>query len=468
MNDTGFRYRRAADFNALYRSGHSNPTIVIERALAAAAELDRHNPPLKYFISLDEADVRAQAEASRRRWQGGCSIGPLDGVPVAVKDDIDVRGYGSTCGTAFLGGTKAAVDALSVTRFREAGAIIFGKTNMHELGMDVTGINVHHGVARNPHDPARDTGGSSSGSAGAVASGVVPIALGTDCGGSVRMPASLCGVPSIKGTFGRFPLQGVSLVGYSLEHAGPLASSVEDVALGFSIGTREPVEERARSGAGLAGLRIGICDHWWSHALDDVASIAERAVAMLVTGGAVKQSIVLPHIDLALTIGLATMGAEAASAMEPHLLANRPFSTPVRVSLDIARGLSAVSFIRAQRVRALLAADFAAALGGVDVIITPTTATTAPRHPRDALALGQSDEAAFKLMARYTFALNLTGLPAAQVPCGYNDAGLPVGLQIIGAHGADWLTLAVAREVERVTECRKPMVWFDLLGEKST
>ncbi|HEX8714571.1 MAG TPA: amidase, partial [Solirubrobacteraceae bacterium] len=185
-----FRFPTVADYQAAYRSGTTDPVQVAERALAAARTLDRMDPPMRTFIALDEADVRRQAEASRQRWSQGAPRSPLDGVLVAIKDEYDVAGYPTTCGTKFLGKTPATADALVIARLRAAGAVIFGKTHLPELGTIPLGINPWHGIARNPYDPARDTGGSSSGSGAAVAMGLTPIALGSDGGGSIRIPAA--------------------------------------------------------------------------------------------------------------------------------------------------------------------------------------------------------------------------------------------------------------------------------------
>lgn len=453
-------FRSASDLAAAYRAGRATPRDVAERALAGAAGLDRLDPPMRLFIALDAADVRAQADAATQRWKAGRPLSALDGVPVAVKDEYDVVGYGTTSGTAFLGKTPATADALVVRRLRDAGCVIFGKTNMHELGVAPSGINVHHGTARNPYDPAHDTGGSSSGSGAAVAAGLVPIALGNDGGGSVRVPGALCGVPSLKATFDRIPTDGVALLCWSLEHSGPIAATVGDVRQAFLAMTGEADDPAPLP----AGLRIGICDAWWQGASPEVAAITRAAVDTLCArSGARVVPVALPHIDYAMPVGAATFIVEGAAAMEAHLDAGAPMAASVRSAFEIARGMSAAAYVKSQRVRTLIARDFDRALETVDVIVTPTTAITAPPYLADALTDGEVDEAKIGRLVHFTFALNLNGLPAAQVPCGYDAAGLPVGMQIIAAHGADFLTLTVAAEVERSTARRLPRLWTDLL-----
>ncbi|MDB4965993.1 MAG: Amidase [Myxococcales bacterium] len=448
-----FRFPTAADFQDAYRKETTDPLLVAERALQAARRLDHMEPAMRTFIALDEADVRRQAEASAKRWRAREPLSPLDGVPVAVKDEYDVVGYPTTCGTKFLGKTPATVDALAVARLRGAGAIIFGKTNMHELGMQPSGVNPWHGTARNPYDPARDTGGSSSGSGACVGMGLTPIALGNDGGGSIRVPASHNGVVGIKGTFGRVPTEGVPLLCWSLEHSGPLGGSVADVVTAFGVITGEALAlpELPKT------LRIGMCDRWWGWADGEVAAIARAAVERIVGGQLVD--IELPHIELSLPVGAATFTVEGAAAMDAAIEAGEPMSPSTRIAFEMARGMGAVAYVKAQRARALIVRDFERAWDDVDVIVTPTTAITAPPYPDDAHAHGELDENKINKSVTFTFASNLTGMPAASVPCGYDAHGMPVGLQVIAPWGEDLRALAVAAAVEHVTHRHKPKIW---------
>jgi Asp-tRNA(Asn)/Glu-tRNA(Gln) amidotransferase A subunit family amidase len=453
-----FRPCSAAELVAAYREGRATPRTVVERALAAAADNDRRQPPMRTFIALDAADARAQADQATLRYQQGRALGPLDGVPLAIKDEFDVRGYPTTLGTSFLGGAPATRDVESVARLRAAGAILFGKANMHELGVLPSGFNLHHGTARNPFDPARDTGGSSSGSGAAVGAGLVPIALGNDSGGSVRIPAAICGVAGLKPTFGRVPTAGVALLNWSMECSGPLGATVGDVATALAVLDGQPL---ALPTVEPKRLRLGVSEAWWKLARDEAAAPARAAVERL---GATVVPVELPHIELAHAIGVATFSVEAAASTEAYWRADRPLAPSTRVVLESGRGIAAVGFVKAQRVRALLAADFERALAAVDVLVTPTTAAAAPRYRDDTLAGGELNEESAREMTCFTMPLNLTGLPGMSVPCGYTDGdGMPVGLQIIARHGADALALAVAALVEKSTERRRPAVWHDLL-----
>lgn len=447
-----FKFPTVADYEAAYQKGTTDPVQVAERALAAARTLDRMDPPLRTFIALDEADVRRQAEASARRWQKRAPRSPLDGILVAVKDEYDVAGYPTTCGTKFLGKEPAKSDALAVARLRAAGAILFGKTHLPELGCIPSGINPWHGIARNPYDPGRDTGGSSSGSGAAVAMGLVPVALGSDGGGSIRIPAAMNGVVGIKGSFGRVPTEGAAAHFWSLGHKGPLGATVADTLAAFAVLT----DEKLALPELPHPLRIGVCDRWWQWADGEVAAIARAAVERVVGGQLID--IDLPHIELSLPVGVATFGVEGAAALAAEYERGEPFAPSTRILFELARGMSAVTFVKTQRARALVVRDFEWAWDNVDVIVTPTTATTAPPIGSDA-AGGELDEAKANHAVTFTFAQNLSGMPAVSVPCGYDAAGMPVGLQVIAPFGEDLRALAVAAAVERVTERHKPGVW---------
>jgi Asp-tRNA(Asn)/Glu-tRNA(Gln) amidotransferase A subunit family amidase len=454
VTDPKFRPVTVADLHAAYRAKTTDPVAVCARALAAAEGLDRLDPPMRTFVALDASDVRRQAEASASRWRLGEWRGPLDGVPIAVKDEYDVVGYRTTCGTKFLGTTPATRDALAVHRLRAAGAVIFGKTNMHELGVHPSGLNPWHGTARNPYDPARDTGGSSSGSGACVGLGITPIALGNDGGGSIRIPAALNGVCGIKGTFGRVPTDGVPLLCWSLEHSGPLGATIADVLTAFSVITDETLALPPLP----RPLRLGVCGPWWSWASGEVQAIARAAVERVVGGTLIE--VALPHIELSLPVGTAVFTVEAAAAMDRWLAADAPMAPSTRVTLEMARGMGAVAFVQAQRARALIVRDFEAAFADCDVIVTPTTGTTAPPYPPEADEL---DEAKINRMIAFTMATNLTGMPSVSVPCGYDAEGMPVGLQVIAPMGADLLALTVAAAVEHTTPRHPPRIHYSLL-----
>jgi len=449
----------ASSLTAAYRVGRTTPRDVAERALAAIASLDRGEVPLRAFIAVHEAEVRAQADAATARWRAGAPRGPLDGVPIGVKDEFDIAGFKTTSGTSFLGGEPATRDALAVARLKEAGAVILGRTNMAELGVHPTGLNLTYGIARNPWDLGRDTGGSSSGSGAAVAAGLCPIALGNDGGGSIRIPAALCGVTGLKGTWDRFPTDGVSMLCWSLEHSGPLGVTVEDVRIAFEICTGEPFTLPS-----VTKPRLGVCRAWWEGADAELVRVVDAALDRLVRDGRAELvEVALPYVDYATPVGMCTFLAEGAAALERWLDGDAAFSPAVRLAFDGIRGVSAPSYVKTQRVRGLVVRDFDEALWRCDALVSPTTGMAAPPYLDDALAHGELDEAKIATLVHFTFPSNLTGLPAASVPCGYTAAGLPVGMQIVTPRGADALALAIAASVEATTERRRPATCVDLV-----
>jgi Asp-tRNA(Asn)/Glu-tRNA(Gln) amidotransferase A subunit family amidase len=422
-----------------YAAHRLTPKEFVERALARLRRfVDPH-----WLISLDEEDVFVQAEESAERLRAGRPRSPLEGVPVAIKDQFDVRGQRTTCGTSFLRAV-AGEDAEAVARLRRAGAILFGKANLYELALGPTGHNPTFGSARNPWDPERDTGGSSSGSAALVAAGVVPLALGSDLGGSLRIPAALCGVAALKPTWGRVPTGGLMHVAWSLEHAGPIAGSIDDLRLAMAV----LAGERPATAALPGRLRVGISSDWWARAERSSAGVAEAAVQRLLHNGAAARAVTLPSIDTAVAVGSLTTIVEAAAAFA--WAAHAPLGAAVRIPLAVGRAVPAVEFVQAQRVRGTLCRELEEAFVDVDVLVTPTTDSTARPYHGDEL-----DDAAIARRIAFTIPFNLAGLPALQVPCGFDGEGLPVGLQIVGPRGADALVTAVAARVESQSEKRE-------------
>ncbi|WP_456444941.1 amidase [Oceanithermus sp.] len=464
-------FRSAADFAAAYKRGETTPEEVAERFLAAYAEL---NPRLHAFIAVNPDDVRAQAAASAMRWRRGEPLGPLDGVPVAVKDELDVDGYPTTAGTAFLK-EVASEDATAVARLRAAGALIVGKANMHELGANPTGHNPHHGHARNPYDPARDTGGSSSGPAAAVASGLVPLALGADAGGSIRVPAALTGVYGLKPTFGGVSEHGAYPVCWSVAHVGPLGASAADVAMAHRlIAGPDPKDPHTASAPvpeapdwnreDLAGLKVGVWPEWFDHAEPDVVAVARAALARMEEAGAEVVEFELPGLDDARVAHAVTVLTEMGRSFQrtqPHW---RELAPATRINLKIGQSAAGADYVAAQQVRARTVAALDEVLGRVDLIATPTAAIPAPLVPKAAEPDGISDLGTVTQLMRFIFLTNLTGHPSLSLPAGYTAEGLPVGLQLIGRAWGERTLLEAAWVLERTGERRRPQLFADLLG----
>ena len=275
--DGDFACATIHDYATAYQSGGATPDDVARRVLDALAASEALSPPLRLLIACDRDDVLEQAAAATARWRAAMPLGPLDGVPIAIKDEFDQVPYRTTVGTRFMGREPALADATVVARLRAAGALLVGKANMHELGITPTGLNPHHGAARNPYDTSRDTGGSSSGSAAIVAAGICPAAIGADGGGSIRIPASFCGVVGLKPSYGRVSEFGDAPLGWSVSHVGPIAAVARDAALVYAaIAGADPNDPRtigqpaptlAGSERGdLRGLALGIYRPWFEHA----------------------------------------------------------------------------------------------------------------------------------------------------------------------------------------------------------
>ena len=474
MKPAGIHPPRARDYTEAYREGRTTPTRVAQRVIEAIAAADDSERPLRAFIASDPEDILEQAEASTRRWQEGRPLSPLDGVPVAVKDELDQAPYGTTVGTRFLGQRAAQEDATAVARLRAAGALLVGKTNMHEIGISVTGVNPHHGVARNPYNPRHITGGSSSGSAAAVAAGIVPIALGVDGGGSIRIPAALCGVVGLMPTFGRVSEYGSAPLDWSLSHVGVLAATVEDTALAYALIAgpdpkdrhtlhQPPVSLEHSLTDRLEGLKVGIFWPWFRHAENAVIAAAENALDILTQQGVEIQEITLPHLQEARSTHAILILSEMAAGMAPYYDQHRrDFGLDVRVNLALGRSFAAREYLHAQRMRTRIVRHFLDALEKVDVILTPTVAMVAPPIPEEALPEGVSDLSLVIRLMRHTFPANLVGLPAITVPIGYHN-GLPIGLQAIGRPWEEHVLLRWAFVLERHITRQEPQVFLPTL-----
>jgi aspartyl-tRNA(Asn)/glutamyl-tRNA(Gln) amidotransferase subunit A len=447
---------------------------------AALAAIQQHDAEIGAFLevhserALRRADEIDSSPEARRA--------PLAGVPVAVKDNLCLRGQRTTAGSRILAPFSSPYTATAVARIEEHGAVCIGKTNLDEFAMGSSTENSAFRRTVNPHDPERVPGGSSGGSAAAVASGQVLGALGSDTGGSIRQPASFCGLVGLKPTYGRVSRYGLIAFASSLDQVGPMGRSVEDVALLLSAiaghdphdstTVDAPVPDYARLAREDPGsLRLGVPDNWFAEGLSgDVRTAIERVIADLEALGVRVEAIDLPHDRYAIATYYVIATAEASSnlsrydgvrygtrAETPRDLADmyaktrsEGFGAEVkrRILLGtfvLSEGLYEAYYGRAQRVRTLLRRDFEAVFNEVDAIIGPTSPTTAFRFGErvdDPLAMYLSDV--------YTVTANLAGLPAVSVPCGHGADGLPVGLQVIGKPFDEARILQVARMVENL------------------
>jgi Asp-tRNA(Asn)/Glu-tRNA(Gln) amidotransferase A subunit family amidase len=459
------------DYALAYRQGTLTPFQAAEKIIQAITESDHTDPPMHAFTASLKDDVMKQAGISTTRLQTGQSRSLLEGVPVAIKEELDLVPYPTTVGTSFMGRQPAQRDSFLVARLRTSGALLVGKTNMREIGIAANGENIHHGRIANPYNLHHDPGGSSSGSGAAVAAGIVPVAIGADGGGSIRVPASLCGVVGLKPTFGRVSEAGAAPLCWSVAHNGPLGASVGDVALVYQIiagpdpeesltHRQPPVTVEGWNRPDLKGIRLGIYPEWFRHADPEVVAVNEKMVAELVKAGGEVIEITVPELDAMRIAHVVSILAEMAASMKNYPDHWKDFSPSTRLGLVVGQVMSAYDYIQAQRMRTRALRIFADIYHEVDIIITPTTALTAPKAPSLAQDISWSDMSNDTEMMRFMFPGNLTGLPAISFPVGYNTEGLPIGMQAMGRHWEEHLLLRVAYNAEVRMERILPKAYF--------
>ena len=435
--DNEMHFSSIAALGAAYRNGSISPVEVVRGLLDRIARLD---PILNSFITVLEAEGIAQAESAARELKSGRDRGPLHGVPVAIKDLIDMAGVPTTFASRAGSPRMGKADAALVRNLREAGAIILGKTNLLEYAYGA--VHPDFGQTNNPWDPRRTSGGSSGGSAAAVAAGLCFAAVGTDTGGSIRIPAAYCGVTGLKPSFGRVSLEGIQALSPSLDHAGPLARTCADaaLALGGMTGTRLHVPR-----AELSGLRIGIMHHPGADKFlqTEVQEHFDHVIRDLTHAGAHVRPIKVPDLELARDALIAIIEPEA-SLIHRDLLRDQSegFSSITRAQLEAGFGISAVDYLNALQVRERLTAEFQRAFESIDAILSPSVPWVAPAEDP---AVG-GEEGTGEMM--YSAIYNLVGLPAVSVPCGMNSEGLPSGLQIATSWHKDELALSIGRALE--------------------
>jgi aspartyl-tRNA(Asn)/glutamyl-tRNA(Gln) amidotransferase subunit A len=444
------------------------------------ARIDKRNPELNAFLTLSPERAFAQADrvdAAVARSEG---LPPLAGVPLAIKDVISTRGIRTTCGSKILEHYVPPYDATAVERLESAGAVILGKTNCDEFAMGSSNENSAYGPVRNPIAPDRVPGGSSGGSAAAVAGGLAVVALGTDTGGSIRQPGAYCGIPALMPTYGRVSRYGLIAFASSLDRIGPFATTSEDAATVMSIiagrdendSTSAPVsvgDYAAEIAGSLDGIRIGIPEDYFGEGLDgEVRDKVRAGIALLQRLGCKRIPLNMPHTDYAIATYYIIATAEASSNLARYdgvryglrapgsTLAEmyrrtreRGFGAEVkrRIMLGtyaLSAGYYDAYYLRAQKVRSLIARDFSDAFQKVDAIITPTA-------PTPAFRLGEktADPLQMYLADIYTVTGSLAGVPGISIPCGKTKAGLPVGMQIFGRHFSEGRVLQLAHAFER-------------------
>jgi aspartyl-tRNA(Asn)/glutamyl-tRNA(Gln) amidotransferase subunit A len=453
------------------RSRKVSPVELTELCLK---RIGRLNPLLVAYTTVTEDAARAQAQAAERQIGRGDYLGPLHGMPISVKENICIQGVRTTAGSKTLAEWVPDHDATIVERIKKAGAVVLGKTNMHEWAAGGTTINPFYGTTRNPWDTSRVAAGSSGGSGAAVAASLCLASLGTDNGGSVRNPASVCGLVGLKPTFGRLShFGGVDgSGGYSTDHFGILSKTVADCSVVLqAIAGYDPKDPRCADepvpdyskfiGAPAKGLKIGLIENYFDDLMvGDVRTAFNRALDQLKALGAKVETVRIPHMELMSPVWACITRSENASAHIPYLKTRaRDYSPGLLNQIVSSMLIPAGTYITAQRVRRLLCDEFDDALRKVDVLVTPTSPMAAPtiEECKQGFVIADGKKISLRdtgvnFRSLGTAPFNVAGLPALSVCCGFTANGLPIGLQIIGRAFGEGTVLQVADAYETATE----------------
>jgi aspartyl-tRNA(Asn)/glutamyl-tRNA(Gln) amidotransferase subunit A len=391
-----------------------------------------------------------EARQLESRLQSGEDLGPLAGVPVVVKDLMHVKGYPFTCGTKAMPGDESQRDAEVVARLRAAGALIIGTANLHELAYGVTSANAHFGYVVNPSAPGRVPGGSSGGSACAVTAGLATIGVGTDTGGSIRIPAACCGIVGFKPSYEAVSREGVWPLAGSLDHIGPLTRSVADAALAFEVMAGLPAGCTSAKQVARPHL-VKPTQFFFDHLEVPVNKVVDAALKTLASAGADVEERAIEGMDYAPSAQFVTLCTEACQS-NWELLTQRAegISPEVRVRLEVGQFIAGIDYVKAQRMRRWLRDNMLAALGDAHVLVTPSMPVQVPAQGATVLEFAGRKMPVPGAMTRFSGPFNSAGLPAISIPVGEDDNGAPVGLQLVGRPGADATVLAVARWAEGV------------------
>jgi Asp-tRNA(Asn)/Glu-tRNA(Gln) amidotransferase A subunit family amidase len=427
-----------------------NAVDLLDASLAAIAE---HGARTNAFILVDEAGARTAARAADDERRRGIDRGPLHGMPISIKDLIDIAGQPTTAGSRVRAGHVAARDATVVQRLRDAGAVIIGKTNLHEFALGTTSEESAFGAVHNPHDVARSPGGSSGGSAAAVATGMGLASIGSDTGGSIRIPAAACGVVGLKPSLGEVPTDGVVPLCITFDHVGPLTRNVSDAATIWAILSDRPVP--SIDAPQPNAITLGALGDYFTALLDaDVRTAFVGAITRLRAEGVAVEARSVQGTDTIVDAYVNISLPEAAHWHAPTLDARAAdYQPPVRERLQRGRTILAVDYLRARDTREALISAVDAALDKCDALVLPTLPIVAPMHGAPEVTMGNGETLTVRAaMLRLTQLFNMTGHPAISLPI--PTAGLPVGLQLVGHRDRTEELLAIATTCERVLNQR--------------
>ncbi len=460
-NASELAYESIAELAPRIKSGELSPVTLVQTSLERIA---RFEPQLNAFLEVWGDSALAAAELAEKDIAAGRYLGPLHGIPVGLKDLIDVAGSKTTGGSKVLADNMADSDATVVTNLKAAGAILIGKLNLVEFAFGTTGLNPHTGDVKNPWDTTRITAGSSSGSGAAVSAGMVVAALGSDTGGSIRMPASLCGIAGLKPTYGRVSRAGVLDLSWSMDHVGPMTRTTEDCALMMNVlaghdsadpgSSHEPVSDfTSKLTEGLDGIRIGVPSHYFFEDFvdDEIKASVRAAIDLMASNGAEVVELSMPWVGKGRPINFGVILPEAVSIHEKMISEHADLYSPaVRSRVQSGLNVSAIDYVRAQRARQWFNHQVAEAMKQVDVLVTPTVpirtltideCTPSPGNP------GAGSE-----LPMFTGVFDVTGQPSHSIPCGFSENGMPIGMMITGHPFDEATVLRVGHAYEQLTD----------------
>jgi aspartyl-tRNA(Asn)/glutamyl-tRNA(Gln) amidotransferase subunit A len=458
-------YMSAGQLSQLIRDKEISPVEVVDAHLA---RIDATEPVLNSFITLLPEQARAAARRAESEIQAGKYRGPLHGIPLGLKDLFNTAGVRTTSGSKIFDNFIPAEDCTVATKFREAGAILLGKLNMHQFAYGPTGENPDYGHMHNPWDPELVTGGSSGGSGSATAAGQCTITTGSDTGGSIRIPAALCGIVGLKPTYGLVSRRGLTPLSWSLDHPGPMVRTVEDAALTMNViaghdpkdvaSAKVDVPDYTTALTGdVRGLRIGVPQEYFDAPLDPGVGQAVRvALDLLESLGAVVTPVAFPMFKDASPISTAILMAEASAYHRDLLIKDADkLYPPIRLRLEAGLFISSADYLRAQQGRTLFDSQARKLLEDVDLLAGPTEPVTAPQLLAARVQAGETSLGTTPALTQYTRPYNITGMPAISIPCGFSDAGLPYALQLAGRPFDELTVLRAAHAYEQATEWHK-------------
>ena len=463
-------YMGAGDLSKLVQSKEISPVEIIEAHLT---RIDATEPVLNSFITLLADQARKSARQAEKDIQAGRYKGPLHGIPVALKDLYNTGGVRTTSGSRIFDTFIPTEDCTVAAKFHQAGAILLGKLNMHQFAYGPTGENPDYGHMHNPWNPDMVTGGSSGGSGSAAAAGQCTITTGSDTGGSIRIPAALCGIVGLKPTYGLVSRYGLSSLSWSLDHPGPMTRTVEDTAITMNVIAGHDPKDVASAKVDIPdytsaltgdvkGLRIGIVKEYFEAPLDpQVRKAVMDAISLLESMGAEIKEVSYPMFNQSQAISSTVLMAEA-TAYHRDLLEKdgHQLYEPVRQRLEAGLFISAAEYLRAQQARSIFDQQGRRLLDEVDLLAGPTDPVTAPEILASKVMAGEQEVGVVGALTQYTRPYNINGFPAISVPCGFSDDGMPIGLQLAGRPFDEMTVLRAAHAYEQANDwhTRRPPI----------